>query len=152
MAVPPSLNTLYCPRRRVSQDASGTTLGHGKKEEHDDDAKLQPQPEFEDQHHCPAPLRLWNLDGALLQRKLFVDLDDGLVLFRRHRCLNGCLGDGRPRRGKCRPVRRTISAFGFEEVGQPSDEWRSVVEAPVDPVVCPCAYGVGQAVPVVHPR
>ena len=97
-----SLDTLHCSGHRIPQDALGTTLGNGKKEERDDDNKLQPQPEFDDHPHHLAPLRLWNLDSAL-QRRHCVDFDDGQVLFPWDR-LNACLGDSGPR-SKRWPVR-----------------------------------------------
>ena len=145
----PLLNPLCCPRG-VSQDASGTAPCHGPKKDHDDDEKLHPQPEFEHQPHHPAPLDRRVIDGTL-HRIRIDDLDKGEVLFLfflTWHCLNGCLGDGGLRIG----YYITVSALGFKEAGQPSRCRSAAVETPVHPVMRPCTYGVGQAMPVIGLR
>jgi hypothetical protein len=139
----PLLNTLQCPRS-VSQDAPGTSLGHGPKEDHDDDDKLHPQPNLKHHLHCPTLLRLRNLGGggALQQRRIIGPDKNEILLL----CLNGCLGDGGLGRRRW-TLERIISGLGSIKAGQSSDR-RGVVKAPVRPVVRPCAYGFRQALPV----
>jgi len=141
----PLLNTLQCPRT-VSQDAPRTSLGHDPKEDHDDDTKLHPQPNLKHHLHCPVLLRLRNLGGgdAFHQRHIIGPDNNEIMLLRvTTRRLNGCLGDGGLRR-RCWTLERIISGLGSIKAGQSSDR-RGVVNAPVQPVVRPCAYSFRQA-------
>jgi len=152
----PLLNTFQCPRS-ISQDATGTSLGHGPKEHDDDDDKLHPQPNIDHHLHCPTLLRLRNLGGGgggAWQQRRIVGLDNNEVLLLRvtSRRLNGCLGDGGLR---CRhwTLERVISGLGsMMKVGGQQSDRRGVVKAPVHPIARPCAYGFRQALPMGGPK